>query len=241
MIIIELLFGMGLLFYFFPRLFLRTYNTLIFLFSPQKPFFPLSVFPHHKLLEDNFEKIKQEMLAVYNRLPIPTFHEVDPLQKFISDEKWKVFILKWYQKEITGNGQLCPITSQLIKQIPELHLAMFSILEPHKHIPVHKGPSKACLRYHLALVIPPNKASYIEVDNQKYFWTEGEGVVFDDTYKHQVYNNSDQIRVVLFCDIERPLPFPLNKFNHFLTSKLAGFSSYVDGINKKVETVKSNK
>ena len=41
--------------------------------------------------------------------------------------------------------------------------------------------------------------------------------MFDDTYIHEVKNNTNEIRVVLFLDIIRnDLFFPLNKLNNIL-------------------------
>jgi aspartyl/asparaginyl beta-hydroxylase (cupin superfamily) len=43
--------------------------------------------------------------------------------------------------------------------------------------------------------------------SEKYYWHEGEGVVFDDTYLHEARNESDQPRVVLYLDLLKPLPW----------------------------------
>jgi beta-hydroxylase len=37
-------------------------------------------------------------------------------------------------------------------------------------------------------------------------WCEGRSLVFDDVFEHEAWNDSDEIRVVLFVDFERPLP-----------------------------------
>ncbi len=39
-------------------------------------------------------------------------------------------------------------------------------------------------------------------------WSEGETLVFDDTYDHEVWNDTDGTRVVLLIQIERPLAQP---------------------------------
>ena len=219
----------------FPRMFLGIYNTLLHLISDARPILPLSCFPHHHLLQGNWERIKEEMLWVYRNASIPALHEVVPTQSRISDKRWKVFILQWYKGMIPTNCELCPFTVSLIAQIPELHLAMFSILEPHKHIPEHKGVFKGCLRYHLGLAVPKNGKSYIEVNGQSHAWREGEGFLFDDTYRHQVVNDTDEVRVVLFCDIERPLPFPFNKLNRLFNRHVVGRTEFVKRANDRAE------
>ena len=39
---------------------------------------------------------------------------------------------------------------------------------------------------------------------RKYSWRDGEDVVFDDTYEHDVHNNTEHRRIILFCDLRRP-------------------------------------
>ena len=84
---------------------------------------------------------------------------------------------------------------------------MFSVLAPGAVIRPHKGIFKGCLRYHLGLVTPNSDACCIEVAGEKYSWRDGEGVLFDDTFVHHVRNDTSSVRIVLFCDILRPLNF----------------------------------
>ena len=44
---------------------------------------------------------------------------------------------------------------------------MFSILEPGKHLPPHRGPYNGVLRLHLGLIVPePREQLGIRVDNE---------------------------------------------------------------------------
>ena len=84
--------------------------------------------------------------------------------------------------------------------------AMFSILAAGKHIPNHRGPYKGVLRHHLGLIVPePAADCRIRVGDEIRHWTEGGSLVFDDTYDHEVWNDTDGERVVLFLDVVRPL------------------------------------
>ena len=56
----------------------------------------------------------------------------------------------------------------------------------------------------------------MSVDGETYDWVEGEGILFDETYKHFVHNKTDNYRVILFLDVKRPLGYPLNRVNDFL-------------------------
>ncbi len=46
------------------------------------------------------------------------------------------------------------------------------------------------------------------VDQQRLHWREGEWLVFDDTYEHEVRNDSSEPRIVLLCQVARPLKPP---------------------------------
>jgi aspartate beta-hydroxylase/beta-hydroxylase len=69
------------------------------------------------------------------------------------------------------------------------------------------------LRYHLGLVVPDRNPPSIRLKNQVYTWKEGESVLFDDSWNHEVYNHCDQDRVVLIVDIRRPMPQPFDAVN----------------------------
>ena len=47
----------------------------------------------------------------------------------------------------------------------------------------------------------------MRVKDQLHTWEEGKSILFDDSWNHEVYNKSDDLRVVLLVDIFRPMPF----------------------------------
>ena len=104
---------------------------------------------------------------------------------------------------------MCPRTAALMREIPGMTTAMFSILSPRKHILDHRGPYKGVLRYHLGLIVPRDaEACRIRVGEDIRHWEEGKSMIFDDTFNHEVWNDTDETRVVLFVDVLRPLPVP---------------------------------
>ena len=40
---------------------------------------------------------------------------------------------------------------------------------------------------------------------KKYSWRDGKSIIFDDTNIHYVENNTDEHRIILFCDFDRPM------------------------------------
>ncbi|MCB0737337.1 MAG: aspartyl/asparaginyl beta-hydroxylase domain-containing protein, partial [Bacteroidetes bacterium] len=51
--------------------------------------------------------------------------------------------------------------------------------------------------------VPKNGECFIINGGQKYSWKEGEDILFDDTFRHQVSNNTNETRAILFCDVYR--------------------------------------
>lgn len=144
---------------------------------------------------------------------------------------WKAFMFKSH-RFIAENCALAPRTAELLRGIPGLYTAFFSVLEGRQYITPHWGYWKGFLRYHLGVLIPNNNADrscWLRVnadprDNalhdrkliergEKYHWHEGEGVMFDDTFLHDANNGSDDVRVVLWLDLRRRMPAYLSALN----------------------------
>ena len=72
------------------------------------------------------------------------------------------------------------------------------------------------MRYHLGLVTPNDDGCHIVVDGQPYSWRDGEGVIFDETFIHTAENRTDVERLILFCDVDRPMRYGFARsFNHW--------------------------
>ena len=221
--IIGLFLLLNIILYFLePSLIAITFSLVLRLFFKNPPMVDVDKhFEGHKLLKDNWKVIQEELIEVLrNENDIPKFHEVDKIQRFISDKDksaWRVFMFKAYDNWQEANCAKAPKTTELMKKIPGITTAMFSILGPHKHIPPHNGFYKGVYRYHLGLIIPKEGECYIVNGGQRYDWVEGEDVLFDDTYKHAVWNKTEETRVVLFCDIFRTdLPKVFQQLNRWV-------------------------
>ena len=59
----------------------------------------------------------------------------------------------------------------------------------------------------MGLITPNSPDCYINVDGETYYWRDGEAVVFDETFIHYAENKTDQNRIILFADVERPMRF----------------------------------
>jgi aspartyl/asparaginyl beta-hydroxylase (cupin superfamily) len=189
--------------------------------GPKRPiFFDIATTrPELLELDRNFPIIREELMAVLpEKRMIPRYHEIDQMQYNISarvnpDRDWKVFPLNLMGVKPEAFCARCPRTMTLLDGIPGLFEAFFSILEGGKSIPAHEGPYRGYLRYHLGLLVPEENPPSIRLKDQIYTWKEGESVLFDDSWEHEVYNQSHGDRVVLIVDIRRPMPLPFDAVN----------------------------
>jgi len=175
------------------------------------PVFDPAIFPWIRDFEANWKAIRAELDRVLqDRDSLPSFHDISPDQKRISKgDNWKTFILYGLGHRVDSNCERCPETARLLDSCPDLQNAWFSILKPGYRIPPHKGPTRGIVRIHLGLIIPEQRDQcWIRVDDRILHWDEGKCIVFDDSYEHEVQNNTGQQRVVLFFDVLRPLRTP---------------------------------
>jgi beta-hydroxylase len=187
---------------------LAPYNVLMVLFSRVKarPYAPVTDFPDLAPLQAHWEEIRAEALSLNEsgRISVATGYNDLGFNSFFRSG-WKRFYLKWYGEELASARASCPRTVELLSKIPSIKGAMFASLPPEGKLVRHRDPYAGSLRYHLGLVTPNSPDCYIEVDGQRYFWRDGEAVVFDETFIHHAANTTNHQRVILFCDIERPL------------------------------------
>jgi beta-hydroxylase len=193
------------------------------------PIYDNAVFPWTKAIERDWRAIRAELDRVLTRKDdLPGFHELSTDVAVISQDRgWKTFFLCGYGFRSANNIKLCPETWRVCQNIPGLITVMFSILEPGKHLPPHRGPYNGVLRLHLGLIVPePREQLGIRVENDVYRWREGEAVIFDDAYEHEAWNRTPHTRVVLFVDFIKPLQQPA-RFLNWLLLHLAVFTPFV--------------
>lgn len=174
------------------------------------PVLDMAQFPHLKVFEDNWQVIRAEVAEILkHRDAVPLFHEISRDQKRISTgSNWRTFVLYGFGQPATKNVKQAPETAKLLSQVPNLQSAWFSILAPGYHIPPHRGPSKGFLTCHLGLMVPKDAENCtLRVDDKICVWHEGKSFIFDDTYEHEVFNNTDEERVVLLFHVDRPMRF----------------------------------
>jgi aspartyl/asparaginyl beta-hydroxylase (cupin superfamily) len=192
--------------------------------------------PALRNLEKNYSIIKNEVERLLeSKRNLPSYHDLDPKQFAISaggNKKWKVFLLYAMGAKPKANRALCPQTSALLDKIPNLFEAFFSILEAGKSVPAHNNSYCGMLRYHLGLIVPSENPPRIRIKDQFYTWREGESVLFDDCWEHEVFNESKGDRVVLLVDVLRPLPLPVHILNLLFVKGMR--FGYASGLRKNM-------
>jgi beta-hydroxylase len=183
-------------------------NALVYLFSavPSRPFLDLGDHPALAPLQARWREIRDEALQLQDEARIRASDSYDDagFNSFFR-RGWKRFYLKWYGEPPPSARAHCPRTVQLLESIPEVRAAMFAMLPAGGTLMEHRDPYAGSLRYHLGLVTPNSDACWISVDGTRYSWRDGEGVLFDETYVHHAANETSTDRIILFCDVERPL------------------------------------
>lgn len=162
-----------------------------------------SDFPWVSRIESQWTIIRDELAALLARdsirlIPYPNG------ELTTSPRRWKTFALMFWLHELKHNCALCPQTWALLKDIPGISSASFSLLEPHTAINPHRGDTNATIRCHLGIAIPAQAPECaFQVADEVRSWQDGKLLMFCDAYEHAAWNNTDGQRYILIIDIFR--------------------------------------
>jgi aspartyl/asparaginyl beta-hydroxylase (cupin superfamily) len=173
-----------------------------------KPWWDGSELSFVQILESNAEQIRAEYIDILlsGSLRLHPQSKGGPGRR-ASNGDWNIFEL-WSAGRLNQcNAVEAPFTTSLLSSIPELitnprGLVYFSVLKPHVHIRAHCGPTNTRIRLHLGLQVP--SGAFMRVGEEKRTWKRGKCLVFDDSWEHEVWNQSDQLRAVLLMDTWHP-------------------------------------
>jgi beta-hydroxylase len=176
---------------------------------PNDPVLDPDLFDWLAMLRDNWKAIRDEAIAVLERPEaVPLLNEISPDHEDIAPPgKWRSFFLHGYGFSVPENLARCPKTAAIVARIPDLNTAFFSILAPGAHIPAHRGVTKGLLTCHLGLIVPEGRLE-MAVGPETVRWQPGETILFDDSWTHEVWNDTAETRVILLMQVRRPLRAP---------------------------------
>lgn len=175
---------------------------------PTEPVIDAAHLPELAVSSQEWAAIRDEAAALLaGRADIPPFGKISPDHRRIaSGPQWKSFFFEGYGFQSAQNRALCPHTAAYLNRIPGLVVAFYSIMAGDTHVPRHRGLTKAWLNCHLPLLMPTNPGRCeIDVAGDIHHWREGEWFVFDETFEHEVWNDTGQPRVVLMLQVRRPM------------------------------------
>lgn len=214
--------------------FMVPFNIPSYLLSaiPTTPRVSSEHLPQVKLLLDNWETIRDEALALYEGGLIATKSDL-PASSFYKDNRWKSFYLKAYDHPIPSAWEKAPKTMALINQVENMNLALFAVLMPGKKLSSHHDPFSYTVRFSLGLSTPNDPRCGLTIDGEKYTWRDGEGVIFDETYFHDAFNETEVPRIILMTDIDRPLKWKWVQKIYFHFGRFFNGLFYIDNLDEQ--------
>ncbi|MBL8726716.1 MAG: aspartyl/asparaginyl beta-hydroxylase domain-containing protein [Planctomycetes bacterium] len=200
------------------------FNCLLYLFTKPKGrgvFLGLENYPELAPLQEGWQVIREEAMQLMRQGYFERISDRNSASYFDVGFRtfykygWSKFYLRWYGYTHASALALCPKTVAILSRIPSVNGAMFSLLPPGSKLTRHLDPVAISLRYHLGLSTPNRDGCSIEVDGQTYSWRDGAAALFDITYLHHARNDTDHPRLILMCDIDRPMSWPGAVINWF--------------------------
>ena len=191
------------------------------------------IYPVSQVLESQWSSIKLEaknLMSIVRQDNYLRHFGLDLGDETLDD--WNTYPLRLFSADNPRYMELCPVLSSILKSHPEIISCMFSLMKAGKTIEPHVGPYDGLIRYQLALDIPRGEC-YLHVDNHIYYWTNGVGIVFDETFVHGAVNNTNADRLVLLIDLPRPY---ISSWAQTLNSLIIHFSSFLPSTKNALNT-----
>ena len=188
-----------------------------------RPFHDTACKPWIADLVANTDTIRRELLSLRG---VPHFRP--QVHNIVEDGGWNAFYLWSYGGRMDEHCALCPETARLVDRAQGLGtagMAYFSALTPGAHIEPHYGPTNIRLRAHLGLIVP--EGCVMRAGGEEVTWREGEAMLLDDSFEHEVWNHSDSTRIVLIADSWHP---GLTEAERVALDAVIKVSGYVRGL-----------
>ena len=183
---------------------------------PANEFHDREDFPWIEAFEAATPDIQAELAAVLREdeqglepyINYPTNAPLDQWAELNRSTRWSSYHLLLNGERVEEHCLRCPRTMDAIAMLPQPRVvhrspaAMFSLLRPRTRIPPHNGVANTRLVLHLPLIVPEGCGFRVGAETRS--WKVGEAWVFDDTIEHEAWNDSDQPRTILICDLWNP-------------------------------------
>jgi aspartate beta-hydroxylase len=115
----------------------------------------------------------------------------------------------------------CPTLASIVAAAPDVLSASLSFMAPGKHVPAHRGPFRGVIRFYLGLSVPKltdgTPAALLKIAGEEYRIGDGQWLLWDDTYFHEVWNGGNALRCVLLLDVwRRTMPLDMRLLSRAL-------------------------
>lgn len=156
-------------------------------------------------------EIADELTALLDRgLRLPTTTEFAGEDQY-AQGSWTTYVMHWYGRWIDQTCSRMPVTTSVLRHIPDLQIGGFSVLGPRARLETHRGPAKS-LRFQVGIIVPPPAgACVLRVGTTDVVWEFGAAVAFDDRSEHSAWNDTDAARYVLFAQVPWPIDGPVGR------------------------------
>jgi beta-hydroxylase len=193
-------------------------------------------FPWVKRFEDHYPEIRAEIEAYLEKIQsLPQVAEVSGYDPDSEEGKWstpgvegrwRTVIIYLMGKWLEPSGDF-PVTRSCVEGIKGVADAGFTGLDGNSHILDHVGPNRGALRFQFPVIVPGEHGDCrIRVVDEIIPWVEGEAVIFDLAVSHEVWNDSDDLRILFMMEITTPLEFPFSILNRFTQWTYRFFPSF---------------
>lgn len=181
---------------------------------PAAPYFDRALFDWLPAFEAEAPAILRELRTLLpegrgsERVFSSTALEDENLRGTRGPPSWTGHYFHRHGERRADNCAACPRTAAALEQLPLARVVghgpevLFSVFTPGTHLLAHRGVTNTRVVGHLPLIVPPDCA--LKVGGEEHVWREGQVVVFDDTYEHEAWNRSTEVRVVLIFDLWNP-------------------------------------
>lgn len=162
-------------------------------------YYDVSDLPGTKILQDNYEAIRDEILAFYTG----DTERIAPnnIPYTYTDPGWRTHTLYAFGFKHLKKCADLPFLDSVVSQIPGMLTTTVSVLQPNTRIHAHVGASSGVIRTHLAISIPaPYPEVGIRVRGHGRGWEDGKLFGIEMAHRHLAWNNTDQFRIALTVD-----------------------------------------
>lgn len=124
---------------------------------------------------------------------------------------WRMGLMIAGCRPVAPLSTVFPETTQVLRRIPGIHSATWSVMGAGARLPAHTGPNAGGLR--LLVGVSCGAGAMLRIGPHEIPLRDGDLVLFDDTEVHASENRGDAPRAVILCDLIRPLPWPASWLN----------------------------